>query len=209
MGSLLQEDRWAHRCGQSAAQKPLQLHYSLKPHQNRLRQNPIRKRTLGHEIRQMRGKLVDRNQPVEDFSSKLIRSECWRRTGSGWRSGDGRQDGTGPHSRSTADDRASNSDSAASPTGTKTKMSHPFASFIILMMRVRGRGSPLLWLCSADASELTGLSSRLSAYSPGWGLLGTEQLPFATRNTHLVQNPPLTLDGTVPWTYTSYHSSTR
>lgn len=81
----------------------------------------------------MCGNLVDRNQPVEDFSSKLIRSECWRRTGSGWRSGDGRQDGTGPHSRSTADDRASNSDSAASPTGAKTKKtSHPFASFIIL-----------------------------------------------------------------------------
>lgn len=55
------------------------------------------------------------------LSSKWIRSACWRRTGSGWSWGDGRQDGTGPHSRSTGDARHSNSDSATTPPPDTTK----------------------------------------------------------------------------------------
>ena len=37
--------------------------------------------------------------------------------------------------------------------------------------------SPGLW--APDVSLLTGLSLGLSMFSPGWGLLGTEKIPFA------------------------------
>lgn len=143
----------------------------------------------------MCGNLVDRNQPVEDFSSKLIRSECWRRTGSGWRSGDGRQDGTGPHSRSTADDRASNSDSAASPTGAKTKKtSHPFASFIILNDAGARAGGvvtvTVALLCRCFRAERAVLSAV--CVLPGLGTAGNRTASSRyKKHTHMVPNPPL------------------
>lgn len=48
-----------------------------------------------------------------ECSSKRMRSLCWSRTGSGCSWGEGRQEGTGPHSRSTGEPELRHSSSAS------------------------------------------------------------------------------------------------